>query len=213
MPGHLPSVSGRQLCGCHFTCGCPFIIAEVFHIIEAERIFFSGCTSLPRTMDANSWNVPWNASFHSIRQNCIYKQIHVCSRCIAAVSRTCSICQETAQSNESKCDKICLAWRAKSKPRDPVAHLPLFSQSDCKPLALFYKFIQVWEMFFLSRNNAVEHIATEHVFAFSMISEKCCFKYEACTKKTAICIGSFFFSISFKVLPVENTLGLYLLAL
>lgn len=66
----------------------------------------------------------------------------------------------------------------KSKTRDSIADLPLFVKVTVNHFALFHKFIQVSEMFFLSRNNAVEHVAVEHVFAFSVVSEKYCFKYE-----------------------------------
>lgn len=60
---------------------------------------------------------------------------------------------------------------------ETLTDLPLFIKVIIEHFALFYKFVQVSEMFFLSRNNTVVHIADEYVFAFSLVSENYCSKY------------------------------------
>lgn len=99
-------------------------------------------------------------------------------------------------------------WHEEQSQRlETPADLPLFLKVIVEHFALFYKFTQVSEMFFLSRNNAVEHVAVEQVFAFSLVSENYCFKYEGQAKKAAICIGTYCFPPAFKEQPTENTLG------
>lgn len=139
-------------------------------------LFFTGCAIVPRTLNANTWNVPWNASFHSIHQNITYKQLHVCSRCTTAVSRTCSVCQKQLKAMRTNVRKY--VWHKEQCQRlETLTDLPLFIKVIIEHFALFYKFVQVSEMFFLSRNNSVVHIADEYVFAFSLVSENYCSKY------------------------------------
>lgn len=109
MPGHLDT-AGRQLCGCHLTCGHPLNIADVFHIIEAEPFFFF-------LQDAPVCQEPWMQTLEMCLEmpafipsvktlrinNFMFFKMYSCSK------QNLLGLPETAQSNESKCDKICLA--------------------------------------------------------------------------------------------------------
>lgn len=68
--------------------------------------------------------------------------------------------------------------KSKVKDKRPYQTYPFFFKVIIEYFSLFYEFIQVPGMFFLSRNNAVEHIAVEHTFAFTLASDNYCFKYK-----------------------------------